>query len=79
MTRISPSRLALGVFALTAALFAGAASAAQDSDHKVLVCHRTSSESNPVVLISIAESAVAAHLEHHGDFFPQGDDCEGEE
>ncbi|MFL5760878.1 MAG: hypothetical protein ACJ789_14235 [Thermomicrobiales bacterium] len=37
------------------------------SDHKVTVCHRTGSDSNPVVPIVIDEHAVPAH-ERHGDF-----------
>jgi ABC-type sugar transport system substrate-binding protein len=79
MTRISPGRVALAGFALSAALFAGAAGAAENSDHKVSICHVTSSETNEFVLISVDEHAVPAHLENHGDFFPQGDDCDGEE
>ena len=37
------------------------------NDHKVDVCHVTGSESNPVVMINIAQPAVQAHLDH-GDY-----------
>ena len=78
MTRITPGRMAVAGLALSAALFAGAAGAADNSDHKVLICHNTNSASNPIELISVDESAVAAHLENHGDVFPQGGSCGGE-
>ena len=37
------------------------------TEHKVDVCHVTGSQSNPVVMINIAQSAVATHLDH-GDY-----------
>ena len=79
MTRITPGRLALAGLAVSSALFAGVAGAAGNADHKVSICHRTASDSNEVILISVDGHAVDAHFENHGDFFPQGDDCEGEE
>ena len=78
MTRVSPGRLALAGFFLSAALFAGVAGATQGPDHKVLLCHNTGSESNPIVLISVDVASVDAHVANQGDFFPQGDDCGSE-
>ena len=45
---------------------------------KVLICHKASSEENPVVLISVSVDAEQAHLDH-GDFLlPAGEtDCSG--
>jgi hypothetical protein len=40
-----------------------------DGDHKITICHRTSSETNPWVVITISENAWPAHREH-GDLNP---------
>ncbi len=78
MTRISVGRLSVAGFAVSAALFAGVAGATQGDDHKVLLCHHTGSESNPIVLISVDVASVDAHVANQGDFLPQGDDCGSE-
>lgn len=44
---------------------------------KVDICHATSSETNPWVLISIAEKAVDKHIVNHGDLYP-GDQIDNE-
>jgi len=62
---------------LTTACFAGAlvlggatvANATNDKDHKVTICHATSSETNPWVTITVARAALKAH-EGHGDLIP---------
>lgn len=46
---------------------AGIASAKTD---KVMLCHHTGSATNPVVMISVAGSAVAQHIANHGDIIP---------
>jgi len=51
--------------ALTSGLFVGAGAAKAAAD-KVYVCHHTSSETNPVVVIHISRSALDKHLENHG-------------
>ena len=50
-------------------LSAGVASAqASNGEHKVLLCHATSSESNPYELISVDVHGAAGHLRAgHGD------------
>lgn len=54
----------------------GITSIAGAQTDKVLVCHQTSSETNPVVLISISDNAVQAHLDHGDTLLPEGaTDC----
>ena len=79
MTRISPVRLAVAGFALSATLFAGAVGATPGDDHKVLLCHHTGSASNPIVLIEVDVASVPAHVANQGDFPPQDGGCEGGE
>ena len=42
--------------------------AGNSGPHKVVLCHRTSSVTNPLVKICVDESAVARHMENHEDF-----------
>lgn len=44
---------------------------------KVDICHATSSETNPWVLLSISEKAVDKHISNHGDLHP-GDQIDDE-
>jgi len=50
-----------------------------ESGGKVLICHRTRSEKNPYVLISVSsEACLDGHAGHGGDFVSYGDPtCEG--
>lgn len=57
------SKYLLAVFVAFAAV-SGIAEAKQD---KVTICHMTSSDTNPVVMIRVASASLAAHLAH-GDF-----------
>jgi len=40
-----------------------------DPEHKVTICHRTASDSNPYVEITIDEAALDAHLQN-GSLYP---------
>jgi len=44
------------------------------AEEKIVVCHRTSSKKNPVVLISISANAVPPRLAH-GDFLATSGSC----
>jgi hypothetical protein len=57
--------LAGGLLAFLGGRGAGAA------DDKVLICHKTTSDSNQIVLIDVSVNAVADHLAH-GDFRHDG-------
>lgn len=46
-----------------------------NGNDKVEICHRTSSETNPFVLIEISENALKAHLDNHDDVFPENGAC----
>jgi hypothetical protein len=64
MRRINRITLAVAACGLCSV---GVTAAVQASNAgKVLICHGTDSESNPYVLISVSENAVATHLEGHG-------------
>jgi hypothetical protein len=44
--------------------------AAQADAGKITICHRTSSKTNPVVVIRISANAKNPHVDHHEDFVP---------
>jgi hypothetical protein len=48
--------------------------AAQADAGKITICHRTSSETNPVVVIRISANARNPHVDHHDDFVPAAED-----
>jgi hypothetical protein len=60
--RVLATALAGGLFAALGGRRTGAA------DDKVLICHRTGSDTNPIVVIEVSVDAVADHLAHD-DFY----------
>ena len=64
LRRLSMLSLA-GAIAISALATAGAAPA-----DKVTICHHTSSETNPFVVITISQNAEQKHLDNHGGTGP---------
>jgi hypothetical protein len=60
--------LMLGLI-LTASVALFNPSPSASAEDRVTICHRTGSETNPYVVITIDERALPAHLEH-GDIYP---------
>lgn len=70
----------LGVMAIAflapVAFVANPVSASSGNDHRVIICHRTASSSNPYVLISVDKSSINGvgrgdhYLEHKTDIIP---------
>lgn len=65
--RILAGLVLSAVFALAATTQALATQ--PDPEHKVTICHRTASDSNPYVEITIDEAALDAHLKN-GALYP---------
>ncbi len=54
-------------FILALVLVLASSGVANAQNNKVYICHKTSSETNPVLLINVSENAVNAHINNHGD------------
>lgn len=81
--KITKRRRTVAVFmsvaatALTVASGAAASSDGQEPPGKTTICHRTSSATNPFVLITVSNSSLPAHY-GNGDFpYVPGVDCDG--
>jgi len=59
----------IGVSIIAASLSLAGATAANASQQKTVICHATSSESNPWVQIEVANPSLKAHAKH-GDLIP---------
>lgn len=58
------------VLAVCAVLGIGVATAQAGRDHKVQICHATASATNPYVLITVDEHALAGHFRADGPTAP---------
>jgi len=66
MTRkIYSAVFALGLFSALAVPMFGAGGAAATPAEKVTICHKTSSETNPYVEITISANGMNGHDDHH--------------
>lgn len=45
-------------------------------NHKVSVCHMTHSDNNPIVILSVSEQSVPAHLEHGDTLLSSDGTCD---
>ncbi len=69
------STIAVGVGALIA-LIGYATLAYAGGTPKVVVCHTTSSETNPEVVITVSENALQTHLDHGDALWDEVYGCE---
>ncbi len=59
--------LAFFGLALTTPTSRTTVAAQKGKDHKITICHHTSSETNPIVVITIDRHALPHHVANHGD------------
>lgn len=67
MKREIPTALVLASLMAPALAGGAARSDAQGPAERVTICHKTSSQRNPVVVITVSGSALQTHLDQHGD------------
>jgi hypothetical protein len=67
--------LNLGSLAAAIAAFFALVGPAAGGGDKVTICHFTSSAENPYVMITISESALEKHFDHHGDVYAVDGQC----
>lgn len=73
MTTLLQRRKILGSLAVLVAILiaaGGATASALAQPVKTTLCHRTRSETNPYVRISVSQSALRGHMRHGGDLIP---------